>query len=73
MHSKEPEIKHTDKPNRLALQNVLARLRHNRVYRLVTIPLAHPLLTITRELVGIVLLVCFMIVIFFILKLILLP
>ena len=71
--SKEPEIKHTDIPNRLALQNILSRLRHNRLVTFATKPLSYPLLTMIKEIIGIVLLVCFMVAIFLILKLTLLP
>ena len=71
--NKEPEIKHTDNPNRLALNKVLFRLRHNRLVTFATMPLSHPLLTMIKEIIGVVLLVCFMVAIFLILKLTLLP
>ena len=71
--SKEPEIKHTDKPSRLALGNHLARLRHNRLVSYAIMPLSHPLLTMIKEIIGVVLLVCFMVAIFLILKTFILP
>ena len=72
-YNKDPEIKHTDIPNRLALQNVLSRLRHNRLLEYFIMPLQCKICATIRELFGIVLLVCFMVAIFLILKLTLLP
>ena len=71
--NKEPEIKYTDNPNRLALQRILFRLRFVRLVVYATIPFHCPFCTKIRELFGVVLLVCFIIAIFAILKLILLP
>ena len=69
----KPEVKYTDSPARLGMSRALARLRHNRLINTLAKPLPNPLLNMIKEIIGIALLVCFMVAIFLILKLTILP